>query len=39
LTTFLEGNPRELVAAETLPQALERFRVLDGHRSAPNVEA
>ena len=31
LTTLLERNSRELVAAEPLPQALERLRLLDGH--------
>jgi hypothetical protein len=37
LTTLLERQSRELVAAETLPQALERFGMLDGHRSAPQL--
>ena len=39
LTTLLERKSRELVAAETLPQALERFGMLDGHRSAPQVKS
>jgi len=35
LAALLRGDSRQLVTAEAFPQALERFRVLNCHQSAP----